>query len=191
MKSAKLARAAYKLGTSVVLVTVNGAVPVATLLTKKLAVIFPAVAKLPEVVVPVTPNEDSVPTLVIFGCAAAVTVPATLAVATVKLATVVVLVTTNGAVPDASVLVICPVALTVVNAPVFAVVAPTVPLCAQNNRAFTLPAVMFPVTANADSVPTEVIFGCAAVVTVPAVVANGTVPVTFAPGIPVKPVAAP
>ena len=62
-----------------VLVTVNGAVPVATLLTKKLAVMLPAVAKLPDVVVPVTPNEVSVPTLVIFGCAAVVTVPAVVA----------------------------------------------------------------------------------------------------------------
>ena len=34
--------------------------------------------------------------------------------------------------------------------------------------------------------PTEVIFGCAAVVTVPAVVASGTVPVTLAPAKEVK-----
>ena len=56
---------------------------------------------------------------------------------------------------------------------------------------------MLPVTARADNVPTEVMFGCAAVVTVPAVpdetayVAFATVPVTFAPGIAVNPVAAP
>ena len=40
--------------------------------------------------------------------------------------------------------------------------------------------------ANDDKVPTLVMFGCAAVVTVPevvAAVANGTVPVTFAPAI--------
>ena len=35
----------------------------------------------------------------------------------------------------------------------------------------TLPAVILPVTASDVSVPTEVMFGCAAVVTVPAVVA--------------------
>ena len=70
------ARATFKLGTSVVLVTVNGAVPVATLLTKKLAVMLPAVAKLPDVVVPVTDKLLNVPTEVIFGCAAVVTVAA-------------------------------------------------------------------------------------------------------------------
>ena len=40
------------------------------------------------------------------------------------------------------------------------------------------------------NVPTEVMFGCAAVVTVPevvAAVANGTVPVTFAPAIADRP----
>ena len=58
-----------------------------------------------------------------------------------------------------------------------------------------LPASTLPVTFNELSVPTLVIFGCAAVVTVPAVVALvaepalvayaalATVPVTFAPGI--------
>ena len=77
--SARLARATYKLGTTVVLVTVNGAIPVATLLTKKLAVMFPAVAKLPLVVVAVTASDDNVPTLVMFGCAFVVTVPAVVA----------------------------------------------------------------------------------------------------------------
>ena len=53
-----------------------------------------------------------------------------------------------------------------------------------------LPLVMLPVTAKLVSVPTEVILPCAAVVTVPAVVADvadGTVPVTLAPGIAVRP----
>ena len=56
---------------------------------------------------------------------------------------------------------------------------------------------MLPVTANELRVPTDVIFGCALVVTVPAVpdetayVALATVPVTLAPTIAVKPVAAP
>ena len=50
------------------------------------------------------------------------------AVAAFRFATCVVLDTVNGAVPVATVEVITPVAETVVNAPVFAVVAPTVPL---------------------------------------------------------------
>ena len=60
-----------------------------------------------------------------------------------------------------------------------------------NNK---LPPVILPVpTLNTVSVPTEVMFGCAAVVTVPAVVALAalvaldTVPVTLAPGILVNP----
>ena len=47
-----------------------------------------------------------------------------------------------------------------------------------------------PVAVNEVSVPTLVIFGCAAVVTVPAVTASvalATVPVTLAPGMLVKP----
>jgi hypothetical protein len=69
-----------------------------------------------------------------------------------------------------------------------------------NVVALTLPALMLPVTERLVSVPVLVILGCAAVVTVPAVVALvavvafvafGTVPVTLAPGILVKPVAAP
>ena len=57
--------------------------------------------------------------------------------------------------------------------------------------------VMLPFAANVNPVNevlTEVMLGCAAVVTVPAVVALvalGTVPVTLAPGIAVNPVAGP
>ena len=60
-----------------------------------------------------------------------------------------------------------------------------------------LPTVALPVTDNALNVPTLVIFGCAAVVTVPAVVAlvalvaNGTVPVTLAPAIALNPLPLP
>ena len=61
--------------------------------------------KLPLVVLPVTVKLLNVPTLVIFGCALVVTVPAVPAVATFKLATCVVLVTTSGAVPVATVLI--------------------------------------------------------------------------------------
>ena len=59
---------------------------------------------------------------------------------------------------------------------------------------------MLPLTIRVVSVPTDVMLGCALVVTVPAVpdvpdetayVALATVPVTFAPGIAVNPVAAP
>ena len=53
-----------------------------------------------------------------------------------------------------------------------------------------LPAVMLPVTATLVNVPTDVILGCAAVVTVPAVVAevaDATAPVTLPPGIDVNP----
>lgn len=56
-----------------------------------------------------------------------------------------------------------------------------------------LSLVVLPVTARLVNVPTDVILGCAAVVTVPAVVAevadvaDATVPVTLPPGIDVKP----
>ena len=60
------------------------------------------------VTVPLTPNDVSVPTLVILGCAAVVTVPAVVAapaVAAFKFATCVVEVTTSGAVPVAILLI--------------------------------------------------------------------------------------
>jgi hypothetical protein len=63
--------------------------------TPVFAVMFAAV------IVPFTPSDVNVPTLVMFGCALVVTVPDVPAVATLKLATCVVLVTTNGAVPTA------------------------------------------------------------------------------------------
>ena len=47
-----------------------------------MALIAPAVNKLPLCVVPVTLNEVSVPTEVMFGCALVYTVPATAALAT-------------------------------------------------------------------------------------------------------------
>ena len=49
-----------------------------------------------------------------------------------------------------------------------------------------LPILALPETDALVNVPTEVMLGCAAVVTVPAVVAELTVPVTLAPGIEVK-----
>jgi hypothetical protein len=89
----------------------------------------------------------SVPTLVILGCAAVVTVPAVVAevavVAAVALATVPTIL--------AAAMLVRPAPLPV-NIPVFAV-------------KFT--AVIVPLTSNDVSVPSEVTFGCAAVVSVP------------------------
>ena len=56
--------------------TTKGAVPVAMLDIKRLAVTVPAVFKLPEVVLAVTIKLVNVPTLVIFVCALVVNVPA-------------------------------------------------------------------------------------------------------------------
>ena len=91
---------------------------------------------------------------------AVVALPALPAVAAFKLATWVVLETTNGAVPVATVLVICPDALTVVNAPVVGVVAPTVPLILMDAvpvRFVTVPLLGVPnappLTTNAPALP--------------------------------------
>ena len=54
-----------------------------------------------------------------------------------------------------------------------------------------LPAVMLPVTANEPNVPTEVMLPCAAVVTVPAVVAVVALPTVNDEAVPVNPVPAP
>ena len=88
----------------------------------------------------------SVPTLVMLGCAAVATVPAT---ATFKLATCVVDVTVNGAVP-----------VLTFDTSVDAVTVPAVR---------RLPPVMLPLDVKL--APTEVMFGCAASTTVLAVVA--------------------
>jgi hypothetical protein len=56
---------------------------------------------------------------------------------------------------------------------------------------FKFPALALPLTVSELSVPTDVILGCAAVVTVPAVVALDTVPVTFAPAIALNPLPLP
>ena len=199
--------ATFKFATWVVEVTVNGAVPVATFDTSVLAV-----------TAPLTPSDVNVPTLVILGCAAVVTVPAVVAdvaepaAATFKLATCVVEVTVNGAVPvatfdtkveavtvpltpsDVSVptLVILGCAAVVTVPAVVAEVADpavatfkfatcvvdvtvngAVPVATFD---ISVLAVTEPLTPNDVSVPTEVMFGCAAVVTVPAVVADVAVP---------------
>ena len=65
--------------------TITFAVPATDILTLPLAagiliLLFPLACtpiKLPAVILPVTPNDISVPTEVIFGCAAVVNVPCT------------------------------------------------------------------------------------------------------------------
>jgi hypothetical protein len=94
-------------------------------------------------------------------------------------------------------LVIEPVADTkpaVKTLPPVTLAAEVIPPVADINPAVNkLPPETLPVTFTLVNVPTEVMFGCAAVVTVPAVVAVtalvafGTVPVTLAPGIDVNP----
>ena len=100
-----------------------------------------APTKLPTVALPETDTEDNVPSDVMFGCAAAVTVPATPDVATFKFATCVVEVTANGAVPVARVDTICPVTLILDK--------------------FIFPILAVPDTDRLDNVPVLVIFGCA------------------------------
>ena len=114
---------------------------------------------LPALILPVTLKLAKVPVLVMFGCALVVTVPAVVAlpaVATDKLATCVVDVTTNGAVP---------VAIFDINCGV--VILALARTCAVPK----LPTLALPVTLKLASVPVLVMFGCALVVTVPAVVA--------------------
>ena len=106
-----------------------------------LATTAPAVFKLPALALPVTPNDVSVPTLVIFGCAAVVTVPAVPAlVANVAFATVPV--TLAPASCDK------PAPLPVIN-PLFSVIVPL------PNTAL---AVALP-TVRPVNVPTDVILG--------------------------------
>jgi hypothetical protein len=99
----------------------------------------------PAVAFPVTASDVSVPTDVILGCAAVVTVPAVVAALTVPVTLAPVIELRDEPLP-----------LTLVNTPFVAPILPTLAL---------------PVTANEVNVPTLVILGCAAVVTVPAVVA--------------------
>jgi len=102
-------------------------------------------------------------------------------VAAFRLATCVVLATTKGAVPVATVDVIAPEADTVVNAPVVAVVAPTVPLMlidAVPVKLVTVPLLGVPkappLTTKAPAVP---VFTPKAVTTpVPVVVVLGATP---------------
>ena len=96
----------------------------------------PAVKTLPPVALPLTVNEVSVPTEVIFGCAAVVTVAAVVALPTVN----------DAAVP------VNPVPAPLNDDPV------TVPVADISPAVCKLPPLTLPVTDNETSVPTEVIF---------------------------------
>ena len=153
-------KSAFRFVTSVVLATVNGAVPVTTLLCNLEADTKPVMFAFPPVILPVTSNDISVPTEVklepttvagndvpVRVCALAVTVPLPPRVILVPLT--VRLLFANLAwsrVPVEMLLALSavsaePLPLTLVNAPV-------VPE--------TLPVVTLPVTASDPNVPTEV-----------------------------------
>ena len=140
----------------------------------------------PPVTAPLTANAVNVPTEVMFGCAAVVTVPAVVAAPE----TVIVYVPLNlaaGIVPE---LIFAPFnALRPAPDPLNWLPV-TVPVALTRPAVLKLPPCTLPLTDNDVSVPTDVMLPCAAVVTVPAVVALvalGTVPVTLAPGIKVSP----
>ena len=117
-----------------------------------------SVLTLPAVTLPVTDKLLNVPTEVIFGWAFAVTVPAVDALP-IKVPT-----TVPNTLPNTL----------PVNVPV------TLPFkLPVKVVAFTLPAVILPVTDKLLNVPTLVILGCAFVVTVPAVTAKLALPLIF------------
>ena len=144
---------------------------------------MPAVIKLPPLTLPVTDTDDRVPTDVILGCAAVVTVPAVVA-APVNVPTNVVLVTLLKPVIVVTVVPRVNVVLPKVTAALANLVCAKVPelmllalmlvMLAPDPLSVPtkLPEVILPVTASAVNVPTDVMLGCAAVVTVPAVVAE-------------------
>jgi hypothetical protein len=136
---------------------------------------FNVPTKLPDVVLPVTANAVNVPTDVMLGCAAVVTVPAVVAAPD----TVMVYVPDRRAAGNVPMSML--EAFTDVSArplPVTVVNAPVVP--------DTLPDVTLPVTAKLVSVPTDVMLACAAVVTVPAVVALVAAPLKVAVIVPAE-----
>ena len=144
------------------------------------------VVRLPPDTLPVTVKDDSVPTDVILGCAAVVTVPAVVAapvraptnvvdVTLVSPATVVT-VAPSVSVVDPSVtaalanLACAKVPLEILSALILETLAPD-PLSVPTK----LPLVVLPVTAKLVSVPTEVMLVCAAVLMVPVSVVAVTV----------------
>ena len=129
------------------------------------AVIKPPVPILPMLALPETDTEVNVPTDVMFGCAASLTVFATPEVAEFRFATRVVDETANGAVP---------VPITDTNCPVVVTLPPeTLPVAVINPLVPILPILALLDTERLDRIPTLDIFGCAVVVNVPATVEIG------------------
>ena len=166
-------KSAFRLATKVVLATISGEVPVATLLSNLEATTRPTVFKFPPVMLPVTSKLVSVPTEVTLGCAAVVNVPVK-KLALTKLAPptfpalkfpvtateLVVLLNVN---PVEALARPSSLNITFVLAPgtvIFPVIFPT-------TFPIKLLAVTFPVTLRDVNVPTLVTLGCAAVVSVP------------------------
>jgi hypothetical protein len=162
--SATLARATYKLGTTVVEVTTSGAVPVATLEVSVLATTAPAVFKLPALALPVTVSDVSVPVDVMLGCAAVVTVPAVVALVAAPLRAPTNVVAVMLELPK---LALMPVLITALELPFALLVL---------NVGYTVVAVEV-FCNNADAFVAAVAFG--------------TVPVTLAPAIALNPLPLP
>ena len=106
--------------------------------------------KFAALALPVINREDNVPTEVIFGCALVVTVPAVVA---------------DPAVPDETAYVAL-ATVPVTLAPVRLLRAEPLPVNTPV-LAVILTAVNMPLTPRAVNVPVDVMFGCAAVVSVP------------------------
>ena len=151
----------------------------------------PPVDMLPALALPVTVNEVSEPTLVIFGCAAVVTVPAVVA-APLSVAVMMFALKLPSAsrittvFPVAAVAVLNPSSKSAFKFVTLVVDATTngaVPVATfdSNVEATTLPAVLrlpalaLPVTVNEVNEPTLVMFGCAAVLNGPV---NTLAPIT-------------
>ena len=164
----------------------------------------PTPTKDPEVVAPVTPRDVRVPTDVIAGWAAFVTVPEDTARETVPVTFAPVRAESPVPTPTNEPEVVAPVTPRETKVPTDVMFGCALPVTAVAVAEVETVPTMFaaripespapppknevelviPPTVNPVSVPTEVMAGCAAVVTVPAVdalVADGTVPVTFAP----------
>jgi len=159
--------------------------------TLPVAVINPAVPKLPTLALPLTSKLVNVPTLVMFGCAAVVTVPAVVAapvnaptnVVDVTLLRPATVVTVSPSVSDVLPRVKLALAnLACANVPLETLLAfnadrplplpVKVPVFATTLTAVIVPSTnTAPLTAKPPKVPTLVMFGCAADVTVVAVVA--------------------
>ena len=141
---------------------------------------------MPPCTLPLTLKLANVPVLVMFGCAAVVTVPAVVALVALPTAPLTLL-------PATLLAVVAYATAPFTLAPLMYVILLPLPLklpapCITKLFALIVPVMLAPpmpsirpVTLRLTNVPVLVIFGCAAVVTVPAVVALDTVPVTLPP----------